>query len=78
MKKIALLTFAAVATLGLAACEDTPEANNTVTDLNVTDEAVIDVNAADAADNALDNVADAADNATEALDNAADNATNAM
>ena len=58
MKKIAL-TIAAVASLGLTACggnDAATDANTTAVDLNATDEAVTDVNAAtDAAvDNALD------------------------
>lgn len=81
MKKIAL-TIAAVASLGLAACGGEPaETNEALTDMNATDEAVMDVNAATAeADNALDNAAEAVDNASEAVENVADAAadTNAQ
>lgn len=83
MNKIAL-TIAAVATLGLAACggAETDAANdvNAVSELDATaNEALVDVNAADAvnaADVALDNAAVDA-NATDAA--AVDaNATNAQ
>jgi hypothetical protein len=87
MKKIAL-TIAAVASLGLAACngaDTTADANNTAetTDLGDTgNEAVADVNAAagdamNAADAALDNAGEAVENASEAVENAAE-ATNAQ
>jgi hypothetical protein len=82
VKKIAL-TMAAVASLGLAACNaaDTDaDANNTAeaTDLgDTTNEAVTDVNAAatdamNAADAALDNAGQAVENAGEAVENAAE------
>lgn len=89
MKKIAL-TIAAVATLGLAACNDaatteTNEANIVATDLEATgEEAIADVDAAaadamNAADAALDNAGQAVDNAAEAVDTAAEEvATNGM
>ena len=82
MKKIAL-TIAAAASLGLVACNgaETTEADNTMTDMNATDEAVMDVNAAEAvADNALDNAAEAVENASDAVDTMADAAadTNAQ
>ena len=82
MKKIAL-TIAAVATLGLAACNNTAD-DATVNDANAvtemdatTDEALTDVNAAatdamNAADVALDNAGAAVDNAAGAVENAAD------
>ena len=81
MKKIAL-TIAAVASLGLTACggnDAATDANTPAVDLNATDEAVTDVNAAtDAAvDNALDNAAAAAGEASEAADNAAENVAEA-
>lgn len=75
MKKFALI---AVAALGLAACDNTPEANEAAVDLNLTTENVIeDVNAAAtdaqlAADAALDNAGAAIDNAAEAVEDAAD------
>jgi outer membrane murein-binding lipoprotein Lpp len=72
MKKIAL-TVGVLASLGLAACNNTAteEANTEATDLNATtDEALNDVNAAtESADNALDNAA--VDTSAEATDNAA-------
>jgi outer membrane lipoprotein-sorting protein len=73
MNKIAL-TIAAVASLGLAACtaEEPAETNEAVTDMNATDEAVEDVNAAVAADVALDNAAEAVENASEAVENVAE------
>ena len=84
MKKIAL-TIAAVATLGLAACNNTAD-DATVNDANAvtemdatTDAALTDVNGAatdaaamNAADAALDNAAAAAENTVEAVENAAD------
>lgn len=82
MKKIAL-TLAAVASLGLAACDngatDTANEANGVTEMDATtNEAIVDVNAA-AADAAVDNVvadvSNTADNASDAVENAAENAT---
>jgi hypothetical protein len=75
VKKIAL-TIAAVAVLGLAACNkaetDTTNDANVVTEMNATaDEAVADINAAsadlNAADVAVDNAAAAVDNASDAV-----------
>lgn len=86
MNKIAL-TIAAVATLGLAACggAETDAANdvNAVSELDATaNEALVDVNAADAvnaADVALDNAGAAVENAGEAVANAGEAAaTNAQ
>jgi hypothetical protein len=74
MKKFVVLSLVAVASLGLGACsksaENTAEANEAaVADLNATaNEAIEDVNAAEAvneADAALDNAADTA--ATNAM-----------
>ena len=84
MKKIAL-TIAAVATLGLAACngasdEVANDTNTAVTDMDATtDAALTDVNGAatdaaamNAADAALDNAAAAAENTVDAVETAAD------
>lgn len=90
VKKIAL-TIAAVATLGLAACNnaatETNEANVAATDLEATsNEAMMDVDAAaneasalNAANAELDNAGQAVENASEAVENAAEEvATNGM
>lgn len=78
MKKIVLLT-AAVASLGVAACNksEAPVENTAETNIETTtDEAVTDVNAAtteslNAADNALDAASNSVANASNAVDNAA-------
>ena len=82
MKKIAL-TLAAVSALGLAACEGRNEANNTADNAAVENEAVEDVNASEAAQDALntmesatENAVEAGENAIDAVGEAADNATN--
>ncbi|SNT17384.1 hypothetical protein SAMN06295912_15210 [Sphingomonas laterariae] len=80
MKKIVVLSLAAVASLGLAACskEEAAVANETevvneVVDANATvEEAVADVNAT--AENAVADINATVENAT----NAVENATNAM
>ena len=76
MKKIAL-TVAALASLGLAACQPKgEEADTNATNVEATTEnAVEDVNAAadaalNAADSALDNASNSVDNASEAVENA--------
>ena len=85
MKNIAL-TIAAVATLGLAACNNTDDAavnetNAAATDLEATtDEAVNDVSAAgadavNATDAALDSAGNSIENGAEAVENAVDGDT---
>ena len=82
MKKIAL-TVAAVAALGLAACNNEAGETNNATDLNATElEAGNDVDAAAndagaATENALDSVADTAENLAEDAGNLADEAAEA-
>ena len=83
MKKIAIIT-AAVASLGLAACQGNNATENTAntadTNMEATGgETLNDVNAAsvdamNAAENALDEAGNAVENASEAVSNAADNA----
>ena len=77
MKKIAL-TLVAVSALGLAACEPSREANNTVENEAVENEAVDDVNAAEAAQDALNTMENATDTAIEAGENAVDAAGEAV
>jgi hypothetical protein len=78
MKKI-VLTVAAVAALGLAACTPAANEGNNAVDLNATENAAeVDVNAAasdsiSATDNALDSVGNAG-NAVEDAGNAVENA----
>ncbi|ARS29272.1 hypothetical protein [Sphingomonas sp. KC8] len=80
MKKIVVLSLAAVATLGLGACSkeqpavaNEADANAVVADINATaEEAVADINAA--VDNAVADVNATAENATGAVENAATNA----
>lgn len=80
MKKIVVLSLAAVASFGLAACSkqepaasNETEVTNEVADVNATaEEAVADVNAT--AENAVADINAAAENAT----NAVENATNAQ
>lgn len=76
MKKIAL-TLAAVSALGLAACEGRNEANNTADNGAVENEAVEDVNNAEAAQDALNTFENATETATEAGENLVDAATDA-
>jgi hypothetical protein len=86
MKKIAL-TIAAVAALGLAACDNARDdaANNTA-DLNATEnEAYIDVNesanetgAVNSTNDALDSVGDAVENTASDVGNAAEDAADAV
>ena len=79
MKKI-VITLAAVAAFGVAACTPAAdEAANNVTDIEATDnEANLDVNlsAEDAAGNALDDLSNAADDAGNAIENVAADAGN--
>jgi hypothetical protein len=68
MKKFAILSFAAFASLGLAACGEKPaeEAANIV-DANATmEETIADINAT--ADNAVDAAGAALDNAADMMD----------
>ncbi len=74
MKKIAL-TLVAVSALGLAACEGRDARTDNAADTNMdatANEAYGDVNAAEAAENALDSAANAIDTAGESVENAAD------
>ena len=73
MKKIAL-TLAAVSALGLAACDRGTEANNAMeNEAEATEnEATEDLNAAEAADAALNTAANAAEATGEAIENAAE------
>lgn len=70
MKKIAILSLVAVASLGLGACskgaENIAETNETVIENATVNEAVEDVNAADMIENAS-NAVEVEDNATNAM-----------
>jgi hypothetical protein len=86
MKKIGL-TIAAVAALGLAACNNAgTEAGNNTIDLNTTEnEAVTDVNesaneagAVDATNNALDSVGNTIESGAKAVGNAAEDAADTV
>ncbi|HEY5724089.1 MAG TPA: hypothetical protein VIT45_17405 [Allosphingosinicella sp.] len=82
MKKIAI-ALVAVATLGVAACDNSAnEAANNAVDVNVTEnDADVDVNGAAAAaagNEALDSVGNTIENAADAVGDAAEDAGNAV
>ena len=79
MKKIAI-TLVAVATLGLAACNNAGTEANNMTDINATENAAdVDVgNSTDAANSSLDNLASDAGNVASDAGNTIENGADAV